>query len=163
MDAGERPYHPEQFPDQLRVSDEQREAVAEMVQAALSEGRLELTELDDRLSNVYDAKTHGELATVIRDLVPKPAPAPVRYQPAPPPARVSDKAILPAFILCVMFGIFGAHVFYTGPLKMAALRLVLPFTGIGAPVAVGWWFVDFIMLTIGRYQDGDGKTMRDWI
>jgi TM2 domain-containing membrane protein YozV len=135
-----------------------------MVRTALQEGRLDLTEIDDRISRVYEAKTHADLTDVIQDLVPKPVSRPLApYVTPQPPALVSDKAITPALVLCGLFGIFGAHVFYTGPLGLAWVRLILPFTGIGAPVAIGWWLLDIILLTIGRYKDGKGKPVTDWI
>ena len=51
-----------------RVSDADREAAAEQLRVAAADGRLELSELDDRLTAAYGAKTRGELATVIADL-----------------------------------------------------------------------------------------------
>jgi hypothetical protein len=54
--------------DDLRASDDDRERQAEIIRQAASEGRLTLTELDDRLEQVYSAKTYAELAVVTRDL-----------------------------------------------------------------------------------------------
>ncbi len=53
---------------ELRVSDAERERVAERIRAAAVEGRLELPELDDRLSAVYAARTYGQLGAVTADL-----------------------------------------------------------------------------------------------
>jgi hypothetical protein len=52
----------------LRASDHDREAAAELLRAAVEDGRLELSELDERLSAVYDARTRAELSTVTADL-----------------------------------------------------------------------------------------------
>lgn len=52
----------------LRASDNDRERQAEIIRQAASEGRLTLTELDERLEQVYSAKTYAELALVTRDL-----------------------------------------------------------------------------------------------
>ncbi|GAB3422360.1 DUF1707 SHOCT-like domain-containing protein [Flindersiella endophytica] len=52
----------------LRASDDDRERQAEIIRQAASEGRLTLTELDERLEQVYSAKTYAELAVVTRDL-----------------------------------------------------------------------------------------------
>lgn len=62
----------------LRASDQDRDRTAEVLREAAAEGRLSLTELDERLDAVYAAKTYAELEPVIRDL-PKAgtAPAPV--------------------------------------------------------------------------------------
>jgi hypothetical protein len=51
-----------------RASDADREAVAERLRAAVADGRLQLAEFDERLSAVYDAKTHAELDRVTADL-----------------------------------------------------------------------------------------------
>jgi Domain of unknown function (DUF1707) len=52
----------------LRASDADRERQAEVIRQAASEGRLTLSELDERLEQVYAAKTYAELAVVTRDL-----------------------------------------------------------------------------------------------
>jgi hypothetical protein len=59
----ERPQHLD-----LRASDADRERVAKILHDAMSEGRLTLSELDDRLQVVYAAKTLGELEPVTADL-----------------------------------------------------------------------------------------------
>src|SRR5438309_1271636 len=48
-------------PKHLRVSDDEREVVAERLRVAAGEGRIGLDELEDRISAVYTAKTYGEL------------------------------------------------------------------------------------------------------
>jgi uncharacterized protein DUF1707 len=68
----------------LRASDADREAVAERLRQAHAEGRLDYTELDERLTQTFAAKTHGELARLTFDL---PAPNRQAMRPAPPPAR----------------------------------------------------------------------------
>ncbi|WIX83798.1 DUF1707 domain-containing protein [Amycolatopsis carbonis] len=52
----------------MRASDADREQVAQVLHQALSEGRITMTELEERLSTVYAAKTIGELKPVTRDL-----------------------------------------------------------------------------------------------
>ncbi|SDT24959.1 DUF1707 SHOCT-like domain-containing protein [Microlunatus soli] len=53
-----------------RASDAERETAAEHLRTAVADGRLDLTELDERLTAVYQAKTRAELATVTHDLEP---------------------------------------------------------------------------------------------
>jgi hypothetical protein len=60
--------------DGMRASDADREAVAELLRTALSEGRLDLAEFDERLQRVYAAKTYGDLGGLLDDL-PVTAPA----------------------------------------------------------------------------------------
>ncbi len=61
-----------------RASDAEREAAADVLRTAASEGRLDTDELDERVGQVYAARTRGELATLTHDL---PAPS----TPAAPP------------------------------------------------------------------------------
>ncbi|MDP9840922.1 DUF1707 SHOCT-like domain-containing protein [Streptosporangium lutulentum] len=53
---------------QVRASDKDRDHAAERLQVAAAEGRIELGELDQRLAEVYGAKTRGELERAGRDL-----------------------------------------------------------------------------------------------
>ena len=64
-----------------RASDAEREEVADRLRAAAAEGRLDPDELDERVGQVYAARTHGELATLTDDL-PAPAAAPSAPEPA---------------------------------------------------------------------------------
>ncbi|WP_020575211.1 DUF1707 SHOCT-like domain-containing protein [Actinopolymorpha alba] len=51
-----------------RASDSDREAVVEHLQAAAADGRLDLTEFEERMAEAYRAKTFGELAPLTADL-----------------------------------------------------------------------------------------------
>ncbi|MFJ5263579.1 DUF1707 domain-containing protein [Streptomyces sp. NPDC088387] len=53
---------------ELRASDADRERVAEVLRDALAEGRLDMTEFEERLEQTYQARTYGELAPITRDL-----------------------------------------------------------------------------------------------
>lgn len=61
-------------PGDLRASDADRAAVARRLQVAVDEGRLDLSDYDERLRDTYAARTYGDLERVTADL---PAPAPV--------------------------------------------------------------------------------------
>lgn len=52
----------------VRASNAERDAVAERLRHALSQGRLTLEEYDSRVAAAYAAKTRGELAALTRDL-----------------------------------------------------------------------------------------------
>jgi hypothetical protein len=54
--------------DELRASDADREHTADRLRQALSEGRLDLHEYDERLQRAYAAKTYGDLKGVVADL-----------------------------------------------------------------------------------------------
>ena len=60
-------------PPDLRISDADRERVAERLRDAAGEGRLTMEELDERLDGAYAARTGTDLAPLIADL---PAPGP---------------------------------------------------------------------------------------
>ena len=69
-------------PRQLRVSDSEREAVAEQLRVAAGDGRLDLDELEERITAVYSAKTYAELEPITRDL-PVGSTVPGATAPAP--------------------------------------------------------------------------------
>jgi hypothetical protein len=76
-------------PALLRVSDEDRHKVAEILRQAAGEGRLDLDELDERLESAYAAKTYADLVPITADLPLRgsehlPGPA---ARPAVPAAR----------------------------------------------------------------------------
>jgi hypothetical protein len=60
-------------PPDLRVSDADRERIAERLRDAAGEGRLTVDELDERLERAYAARTGSDLAPLTADL-PEPAP-----------------------------------------------------------------------------------------
>lgn len=70
----------------LRASDADREQVAQRLHNALSEGRITMPELEERLDVVYAAKTLAELEPVTADL-------PADNRPAATPAPTSTRAL----------------------------------------------------------------------
>ncbi|WP_350276912.1 DUF1707 domain-containing protein [Kribbella sp. HUAS MG21] len=60
----------EQPPPGQRASDNDRERAAAVVQEAHTDGRLDFQELDERLTQIYSAKTQVELRNATADLVP---------------------------------------------------------------------------------------------
>jgi hypothetical protein len=55
-------------PARLRISDEERHKVAEILREAAGEGRIDLEELDERLEATYAAKTYADLVPITLDL-----------------------------------------------------------------------------------------------
>ncbi|WP_405145016.1 DUF1707 domain-containing protein [Sphaerisporangium sp. NBC_01403] len=87
----------------VRVSDSDREAAAERLGSAVTEGRLNLQEYDDRLGRAYQSVTYGDLADLFVDL-PASAPGPVAAAPAAPqavPASSEAEATLPRWLRVV--------------------------------------------------------------
>lgn len=52
----------------LRVSDAERDRIAEVLREAAGEGRLDLGELDERLTGVYAARTYADFGPLVADL-----------------------------------------------------------------------------------------------
>lgn len=73
-----------------RVSDLERENVAELLRESAGEGRLSYTELEDRLEGVYGAKTYGELVELTTDL-------PNGLVPPQTPAATPQYAVQPQY------------------------------------------------------------------
>jgi hypothetical protein len=85
-EPAERPKHLE-----LRASDADRERVAKVLHDAMAEGRLTISELDERLQSVYASKTLGDLVPLTADL-PVGAAATMPEQAAPASARIGGTA-----------------------------------------------------------------------
>jgi hypothetical protein len=77
----------------MRVSNDDRERVARVLHDAMAEGRLTVTELEERLDKVYAAKVFRDLEPLVRDLpVGGQAPQlPVPQAAAAPPPAVSHR------------------------------------------------------------------------
>jgi hypothetical protein len=78
-------------PSRLRISDEDRHRVAEVLRLAAGEGRIDFQELDERLEAAYAAKTYGDLVPITADLPTHPA-----VQPSPPPVVRPSAPLTPA-------------------------------------------------------------------
>jgi hypothetical protein len=66
--AGREPAGSSQYPAEMRASDSDRDRVAEVLREAAGDGRLTLEELQERLNQVYMAKTYADLEPITRDL-----------------------------------------------------------------------------------------------
>lgn len=111
----------------LRVSDEERQQVAERLQRAVGEGRLEMAEYDDRVQAAYKAKTYRDLAALTSDLPGVAAPersalAPVSAVPAESAAEAPPEEPV-------------GRPRYRGPLHPLFFMLIL-FAGIGLVVSM---------------------------
>jgi hypothetical protein len=78
-------------PSQMRISDADRQRVADVLRDAAAEGRIDLDELEERLEQAWHAKTYGQLVPITLDLqatgpVVPPTGAPVRRTPSSVPA-----------------------------------------------------------------------------
>ncbi len=69
---------------------------------------------------------------------------------------MTDKRILPAFLLCFFLGIFGAHRFYVGKIGTAVLQ-IFTLGGLGI-----WALIDLIMIVVGSFSDKEGNKLTEW-
>ena len=69
---------------------------------------------------------------------------------------MSEKRILPTFLLCFFFGGFGIHRFYVGKIGTGLLQLVT-LGGLGI-----WTLIDFIMIICGAFTDKQGNKITQW-
>ena len=76
---------------------------------------------------------------------------------APPEPTISSRKRLLALILCVVFGVFGAHRFYVGKTATAILQLVT----LGGLVI--WFLIDALIILFGEFTDRDGRRISDWL
>jgi hypothetical protein len=76
-------------PARLRISDEDRHQVAEVLRIAAGDGRIDLQELDERLEATYAAKTYADLVPLTVDLPATPNAVVLPTMPAVgrPPIR----------------------------------------------------------------------------
>jgi hypothetical protein len=79
----------------LRAADVDRAAVADVLGAHMSAGRLTVAEFDERLSRAYAAKTYGELDELTADLPPlevekAATPVPAQCRPTHPAMKYAD-------------------------------------------------------------------------
>jgi len=95
----------------LRVSDAERDAVAETLRVNAAAGRLDPDELEQRLEQAYAARTQADLTPLVGDL-PDAGPAPRQ----PPRARRSLPAVPPvvaiAVLLVAIWALTGAGYFW---------------------------------------------------
>lgn len=68
----------------------------------------------------------------------------------------TDKRILPAFLLCFLLGVFGAHRFYVGKTG-TAIVMIFTLGGLGI-----WAMIDLIMIIVGGFTDANGVRITQW-
>src|SRR5450432_3042964 len=98
----------------LRVSDEDRDRAASEIREHYAQGRLDSSELSERLEGVYRARTTGELQAVRVDLpVLSPGPATGRGELAVRRAELGRElmqqtgAALVPFLICTLVWLFS--------------------------------------------------------
>jgi TM2 domain-containing membrane protein YozV len=71
--------------------------------------------------------------------------------------RTSDRKLVPAAILCLMLGVFGAHRFYLGKTGTGLAQL-FTLGGLGL-----WMLYDLILILTGQFRDVDDARVSELI
>lgn len=71
------------------------------------------------------------------------------------PVEESDKRVVPAAILCVLLGVFGAHRFYVGKTGTGLAQL-LTLGGLGL-----WMLYDLVLILTFQFRDADERRLSD--
>ena len=132
-------------------------AVFEQVENKLSIGYEFLG--DQHVKNISDPVSAYRVRTGARVRSTAWAPPPPKDPPADrlDAASASDKYRLPALVLCLLFGVLGAHRFYLGRVPTG----IMQFFSAGGIVV--WWLIDCVNLAAGESTDGRGKRLTRWV
>ncbi len=140
----------------MRAGDGDRERVAAQLKHALDEGRLDLSEYDERLQRVYSAKTYGDLNGLLDDLPGTVPPQHSQVQAYQAPAAPSGATASPEehkqhplAWLGPSFGVFLVCTF---------IWLITDPGGYFWPV---WTLIPFILGLLGAATGGGGSKSRD--
>jgi hypothetical protein len=99
QDAVPAPLSGDELAMRRRVSDLEREEVADVLREAAGEGRLSYAELEERLETLYASKTYGELVQLTADLPNGPrAPGVPAVSPQYSGAIVETGPVISAFL-----------------------------------------------------------------
>jgi TM2 domain-containing membrane protein YozV len=69
---------------------------------------------------------------------------------------VSPKKNLAMFLLCFFVGWLGAHRFYAGK-PLTGVLMLITLGGLGI-----WQLIDLIIIIVGAFKDGEGRTISEW-
>lgn len=103
----------------IRASDAERAEVTELLSKHYTEGRLDKTELDERMEQAMKAKTRGELSALLRDLPTPPQTQPSVPVPAQQPLPLLPLLLFPLFLLALVTAAAPPHI--------PVLLLLVPF------------------------------------
>ncbi|MBM7791349.1 DUF1707 and DUF4190 domain-containing protein [Tenggerimyces flavus] len=165
----------------MRASDNDRERAADVLKAALAEGRLSYDEHSTRLNDVMTSRTYGELVQVTSDLPGglgnHPAPMANTWQQPPPgyaPRREPEQLAVASLVLGILgffTGITAIPAVITGHLALSRIKrnkteghgmavggLVMGYLAIAIGVVVAIFVVGMIMFvgTSGGFDGGPG-------
>ncbi len=91
----------------VRAADADREATAERLREHHAEGRIDVTEFQERLDRTYHAKTVGELRRLVSDLPRHPQPG--RFGRGPARRSLWMFPIIPVLFLIIGISALAGH------------------------------------------------------
>jgi hypothetical protein len=97
--------------EQMRVSDAERQAVADRLAEHYGDGRLDQAEFDDRMSHAMSAKTRGDLRGLFDDLPEAGAPVVTPGKSGGAPVRAGRRHRHPILVvvLAIVFVVIAVH------------------------------------------------------
>jgi hypothetical protein len=104
----------------------------------------------------------GIIKTTPGQPAPRPHNRPSSYKGRLRSDQESDCLILPAFLLAIFLGPFGAHRFYCRKTSSAILMLVLTCTVVGAIATIVWSIIDWIMIITESFTDDRDRPLKQW-
>lgn len=87
---------------------------------------------------------------------------------------VSPKSRVVAAVLALFFGLFSVHNFYVGKIFRGVAFLItsvacwiitvcsLGFGSFVLAIPGAWLLIEFLLILVGRYEDGDGLPITEW-
>lgn len=124
----------------LRASDTERDAAASELSAHYQAGRLDQAEFDDRLTQVFQAKTRGDLIELLADLPLQPVTMPALPEPEPDPEQSAVPAgfwLLPLVVPLMLVAIASIGAASRGGNGAGALFLL-------------WWLIPVLIFRSRR-------------
>lgn len=155
--------------DNLRASNADRQVVVDALRKALDEGRLDLSEYDDRIKEAYAAKTYGDLNGLLVDL---PVTQVARSQVQPAGATSVKPVMMPTGATAKwIMAMWGSWL--TTSLVVVAIWFATALTSDDLPYfwpiwVIGPWGAILLASTIGGLATGEPRGLaqrrarRDW-
>lgn len=156
---------------EVRASDNDRERVAEMLRVAVTEGRITLEELEERVDRAYTARTLGELDDVIVDLPRSHALTPASPT-APLPTSLSGAAELELHTgsgraeqagRWLVPRLISAKAGRWGKVRVDFTRADCPHREVVLDVEITSWFGDITVLVPRGWRVRDEDVVRRWM
>jgi Domain of unknown function (DUF1707) len=114
----------------VRAADADREATADRLRQHHAEGRIDVTEFQERLDGTYQAKTVGELRKLVSDLPRDPQPGPFGRGPRLQPMRMMPWIPL-LFLVIAISALAGHHHHHAGLWVLIPLAFLTRFVAWG--------------------------------